>query len=52
MVGVSRKTLSDIEHDCGNYKTDILDKVLQPVGLKVGLVPVYLRTLESLMGKG
>ncbi|MDD9196109.1 helix-turn-helix transcriptional regulator [Aliivibrio sp. S3MY1] len=30
LVDVSRKTLSDIENDRGNYKTDILDKVFKP----------------------
>ncbi|CAM4437114.1 helix-turn-helix transcriptional regulator [Vibrio agarivorans] len=47
MVGVSRKTISEIENDRGAFKTDILDKVFKPFGLKVGLVPVSASLLNS-----
>lgn len=47
MVGVSRKTISEIENDRGAFKTDILDKVFKPFGLKVGLVPVSVSLLNS-----
>ncbi|WP_019672499.1 helix-turn-helix transcriptional regulator [Psychrobacter lutiphocae] len=40
MVKVSRKTLSDIENDKGNYSMDTLNQVFRPFGLKVGLVPI------------
>ncbi|MCE7576637.1 helix-turn-helix domain-containing protein [Aliivibrio fischeri] len=49
LVDVSRKTLSDIENDRGNYKTDILDKVFKPFGLKVGLIPSSSSMLNSLL---
>jgi DNA-binding XRE family transcriptional regulator len=49
LVNVSRKTLSDIENDRGNYKTDILNKVFKPFGLKVGLLPSSPSMLNSLI---
>lgn len=49
MVGVSRKTISDIENDRGTFKTDILDKVFKPFGLKVGLVPVSTNLLNYVL---
>ncbi|MEF1257051.1 MULTISPECIES: helix-turn-helix transcriptional regulator [unclassified Vibrio] len=49
LVDVSRKTLSDIENDRGNYKTDILNKVFKPFGLKVGLIPSSSSMLNSLL---
>lgn len=47
MVRVSRKTISEIENDRGTFKTDILDKVFKPFGLKVGLVPVSTNLLNA-----
>ncbi len=38
LVNVSRKTLSDIENDKGNYSVDTLNQIFRPFGLKVGLV--------------
>ncbi|MGN2615007.1 helix-turn-helix transcriptional regulator [Aliivibrio fischeri] len=49
LVDVSRKTLSDIENDRGNYKTDILNKVFKPFGLRVGLIPSSTSMLNSLL---
>lgn len=46
LVGVSRKTISDIENDRGNYNTEVLNKVFKPFGLKVGLLP-YLQVLYN-----
>lgn len=40
LVDVSRKTLSDVENDRGSYKTDILNKLFKPFGLRVGIVPI------------
>lgn len=40
LVKVSRKTLSDVENDRGSYKTDILNRLFKPFGLKVGIVPI------------
>lgn len=39
LVKVSRKTLSDVENDRGSFKTDILNRLFKPFGLKVGIVP-------------
>ncbi|CZF77887.1 helix-turn-helix transcriptional regulator [Grimontia marina] len=49
LVDISRKTLSDIENDRGSYKTDILNKAFKPFGLKVGLLPTSVSTLNSLL---
>ncbi len=49
LVDVSRKTLSDIENDRGNYKTDILNRVFKPFGLKVGLLPSSPSMLNTLL---
>ncbi|WP_407332309.1 helix-turn-helix transcriptional regulator [Enterovibrio sp. 27052020O] len=49
LVGISRKTLSDIENDRGSYKTDILNKAFKPFGLKVGLTPSSPNTLRALL---
>ncbi|WP_412500553.1 helix-turn-helix transcriptional regulator [Shewanella chilikensis] len=40
LAKVSRKTLSDVENDRGSYKTDILDRLFKPFGLRVGIVPI------------
>lgn len=40
MVRVSRKTLSDIENDKGNYSINTLNQIFRPFGLKVGLVQI------------
>jgi DNA-binding XRE family transcriptional regulator len=40
LVGVSRKTLSENENNKGNYSADVVNKVFQPFGLKVGLVAI------------
>lgn len=37
MVNVSRKTLSDIENDKGNYSVNTLNQIVRPFGLRVGL---------------
>ena len=39
MVGISRRTLTDIEQDKGQLTQVVLDKVFKPLGLKAGLVP-------------
>ncbi len=43
LVKVSRKTISDIENDNGNYSVDLLNQVFRPFGLQVGLVPIKSR---------
>ena len=49
LVGVSRKTISDIENDRGSYNTEVLNKVFKPFGLKVGLLPSSAGALQSLL---
>lgn len=39
LVRVSRKTLSEIENDRGNYTAEEVNKVFKPFDLKVGLMP-------------
>lgn len=49
LVGVSRKTLSEIENGKGNYTADIINKVFKPFGLKVGLMPVSSSLLAEIL---
>ncbi|HGN2348913.1 TPA: helix-turn-helix transcriptional regulator [Proteus mirabilis] len=49
LVNISRKTLSDIENDKGNYSIDIVNKAFKPFGLKIGLVPVTSHMLLSIL---
>ncbi|ANE74603.1 helix-turn-helix transcriptional regulator [Dickeya solani] len=49
LVGVSRKTLSEIENDKGNYTADIINKVFKPFGLKMGLIPVSPSLLAEIL---
>ena len=38
LVKVSRKTISELENDKGNYTPEIINKAFKPFGLKMGLV--------------
>lgn len=38
-VGVSRKTISDIERGVGGQNTQVLNAVFKPLGFRLGLVP-------------
>ncbi len=38
IVKVSRKTLSDVENDKGNYSVNTINQIFRPFGLKLGLV--------------
>lgn len=48
LVSVSRKTLSDVENNRGNYSTDVINKIYKPFGLQTGLVPVSKSLIVSL----
>lgn len=48
LVSVSRKTLSEIENNKGNYSSDVINKVFKPFGLKVALVPTSRSMLADL----
>ncbi|TYL48995.1 helix-turn-helix transcriptional regulator [Marinomonas sp. IMCC 4694] len=49
IAGVSRKTLSEIENDKGNYTAEIINKVFAPFKLTVGLVPTSSQLLVAIM---
>ena len=49
LTGVSRKTLSEIENDKGNYTPEVINKVFKPFDLKVGLVPTSSPLLVALL---
>ncbi|NVK71986.1 MAG: helix-turn-helix transcriptional regulator [Oceanospirillaceae bacterium] len=49
LTGVSRKTLSEIENDKGNYTAEIINKVFKPFDLKVGLVPTSSQLLAAIL---
>ena len=48
LVDVSRKTLSDVENDKGNYSAEIINKIYKPFGLETGLVPISKPLISSL----
>ncbi|AEX54525.1 helix-turn-helix transcriptional regulator [Rahnella aquatilis] len=48
LVSVSRKSLSEVENDKGNYTPDIINRLFKPFGLKVGLVPVSQQIFRTL----
>nr|WP_163503165.1 helix-turn-helix domain-containing protein [Halomonas socia] len=39
LVGVSRRTLSDLEGDRGNVSLAVMNRVYRPLGLRGGLLP-------------
>ncbi|HEO9815765.1 TPA: helix-turn-helix transcriptional regulator, partial [Klebsiella variicola] len=47
LVDVSRKTLSDVENDKGNYSAEIINKIYKPFGLETGLVPISKTLISS-----
>ncbi|MFG6136997.1 helix-turn-helix transcriptional regulator [Halomonas sp. B23F22_10] len=49
LVGVSRRTLSDIERDAGNASMASLDRAFRPLGLRVGLMPRQPELLAELL---
>ncbi|MDI5934421.1 helix-turn-helix transcriptional regulator [Halomonas kalidii] len=50
LVGVSRRTLSDMEGDKGNISLAVMNRVYRPLGLRVGLIPRQTALLERLLG--
>lgn len=47
LVGISRRTLSDIEQDKGKLTQSVVDKVFKPLGLKAGLLPTHEHIVEK-----
>jgi transcriptional regulator with XRE-family HTH domain len=46
LVGISRRTLSDLERNRANMTLDTMNRVYRPLGLKVGLLPRQPGMLE------
>lgn len=51
LVGISRRTLSDIERDTGSPSITLLNAVFKPLGLQVGLLPRNPALMRRLMGE-
>ena len=49
MVGISRRTLTDIEQDKGQLTQIVLDKVFKPLGLKAGLIPTHEHIVRKII---
>lgn len=49
LVGISRRTLTDIEQDKGKLTQSVLDKVFKPLGLKAGLVPTHEHIVSKII---
>ena len=49
LVGVSRRTLTDIEQDKGSQVQSIIDKVFKPLGMKSGLTPIHPHVATHMM---
>ncbi|PJG85662.1 helix-turn-helix domain-containing protein [Conservatibacter flavescens] len=46
---ISRKTLSDLENDRGNYSVDIVNQAFKPFGLKLTIAPVDLMLMKQIL---
>lgn len=51
LTGVSRKTLSEVENDKGNYTSEIINKMFKPFQLKVSLVPESSEDLKTILNQ-
>ncbi|UYM17498.1 helix-turn-helix transcriptional regulator [Endozoicomonas euniceicola] len=51
LVGVSRKTVSDIERGKGSPSQQVLNDVFKPFGLRAGIIPVSQSQTEKLINK-
>lgn len=47
LVGISRRTLSDLEGDKGNVTLEVMNRAFRPLALEVGLLPRKRRLLEQ-----
>lgn len=41
LVGLSRRTLSDIENDTGDQSLSVINAAFKPFGLRLGLLPTH-----------
>lgn len=51
LVGVSRRTLTDIEQDKGTQTQTIINKVFKPLGIQSGLVPIHPHVAEHVLNQ-
>lgn len=49
LVGVSRRTLTDIEQNKGKLTQSVLDKIFKPLGLQAGLVPTHEHIVRKII---
>lgn len=49
LVGISRRTLSDIEQDKAKLTQSVMDKVFKPLGLKAGLIPTHEHIIQKII---
>lgn len=49
LVHASRKTISDLENDRGNYSMQVINRVFAPFGLRLGIVPTSPEMLKKLL---
>lgn len=47
LVGISRRTLSDLERDQGNLTIAAMNRVFRPLGLRAGLLPRQTELLKQ-----
>ncbi|WP_288131931.1 helix-turn-helix domain-containing protein [Microbulbifer sp.] len=48
-VGVSRRTLSDLERDKGSPANTVINKVFKPFGLQAGLIPIHPHVAQKIL---
>jgi len=49
LVGISRRTLSDIENDTGSQSITLINSIFKPFGLRLGLLPTSHFLLTQLL---
>jgi len=47
LIGISRRTLSDIENDTGSQSISAINAAFKPFGLRLGLLPTQLAVLSD-----
>ncbi len=48
-VGISRRTLTNIEQDNDKLTQSVLNKVLKPLGMKVGIIPTHAHVIQKII---
>ena len=52
LVGVSRRTLTDIEQNKGSQTQSVINKVFKPFGIQMGLIPTQPNIANYLLHEG